>query len=114
MMLSHLAKPSAATSRESPRRTPRTSPLSLAYGSQSGGNARFGLTNLWFFRLSQCANTLHKTGTKAAGGLANYLKASWQSLDGVVGRLEADGLVVSGPDPTNEDLDDAAPAGTGR
>jgi len=57
---------------------------------------------------------LHKTETKAVGGLAHYLKASGQSLDGVVGGLEADGLVVSGPDPTNEDLDDAAPAGTGR
>jgi hypothetical protein len=44
---------------------------------------------------------LHKTETKAVGGLAHYLKASGQSLDGVVGRLEADGLVVSGPDPTD-------------
>jgi len=90
--------------------------------------ARFELANLLFFRLYQCANMLHKTGTKAVeseglttqrwavlgalsrsesvdgmavGDLARFLKVSRQSLAGVVGRLETDGLVGSEPDPTD-------------
>jgi DNA-binding MarR family transcriptional regulator len=90
--------------------------------------ARFEVANLLFFRLYQCANMLHKTGTKAVeseglttqrwavlgalsrpesadgmavGDLARYLKVSRQSLAGVVGRLEGDGLVGSEPDPAD-------------
>jgi len=82
--------------------------------------ARYELANRLFFRLYQCANMLHKTGTKAVegeglttqrwavlgalsradaadgmavGDLARYLKVSRQSLSGVIGRLEHDGLV---------------------
>lgn len=79
-----------------------------------------GLSNRLFFRLYQCANMLHKTGTKAlegqkittqqwailgalsdaraAGGiavgdLAAHLMVSRQNLTGVLSRLEAQGLV---------------------
>ncbi len=71
---------------------------------------------------------LHKTGTRAVeseglttqrwavlgalsrpetmagmsvGDLARYLEVSRQSLAGVVSRLESDGLVVAGPDPSD-------------
>ena len=94
----------------------------------SSNDTRYELANLLFFRLYQCANMLHKTGTRAVeseglttqrwavlgalsrpestqgmavGDLARYLKVSRQSLSGVVGRLEADGFVASGPDPTD-------------
>ena len=87
---------------------------------------RFDLANRLCFRLYQCANLLHKTGTRAleveglttqrwavmgalsrpevtsgmpVGDLARYLKVSRQSLAGVIGRLEDDGLVVSEQDP---------------
>ena len=79
------------------------------------------LSNRLFFRLYQCANMLHKTGTKAldphgtttqqwailgalsdhraaggipVGALAAHLMVSRQNLLGVLSRLEAQGLVV--------------------
>lgn len=79
------------------------------------------LANRLFFRLYQCANMVHKTGTRAveaygittqqwavlgalsrpaaASGmsvneLAQFLLVSRQSLSGVVGRLERDGLIL--------------------
>lgn len=88
--------------------------------------ARMELANRLFFRLYQCANMLHKTGSRAieehglttqqwavlgalsrpqaAGGmklgdLARYLMVSRQNLSGVVGRLERDGRVESAADP---------------
>lgn len=88
--------------------------------------ARMELANRLFFRLYQCANMLHKTGSRAieehglttqqwavlgalsrpqaAGGmklgdLARYLMVSRQNLAGVVGRLERDGRVESAGDP---------------
>ncbi len=92
----------------------------------AGGDlARYELANRLFFRLYQCANMLHKTGTKAVedeglttqrwavlgalsreeaaegmavGDLARYLKISRQSLSGVVGRLEQDGLIEGAAD----------------
>jgi DNA-binding MarR family transcriptional regulator len=94
-------------------------------GETSHG-ARVELSNLLLFRLYQCANMLHKTGTRAVeseglttqrwavlgalsrpeldhgmavGDLARYLKVSRQSLAGVVSRLESDGLVVGASDP---------------
>lgn len=89
-------------------------------------DARAGMANRLFFRLYQCANMLHKTGTRAVeaeglttqqwavlgalsrpeaapgmklGELARYLMVSRQNLAGVVGRLERDGRVESASDP---------------
>lgn len=83
------------------------------------------LANRVFFRLYQCANMLHKTGTraveaeglttqqwavlgalsrsKAAGGmsvgdLARYLKVSRQNLSGLLSRMERDGHIGIAPD----------------
>lgn len=88
--------------------------------------SRTDLANRLFFRLYQCANMLHKTGSRsieehglttqqwavlgalsrpqASGGmklgdLARYLMVSRQNLAGVVGRLERDGRVESAADP---------------
>jgi DNA-binding MarR family transcriptional regulator len=96
--------------------------------TSTGPGARTEMSNLLLFRLYQCANMLHKTGTRAVeseglttqrwavlgalsrpesdhgmavGDLARYLKVSRQSLAGVVGRLESDGLLVAAPDPTD-------------
>ncbi len=87
---------------------------------------RGDLANRLFFRLYQCANMLHKTGSRALedegmttqqwavlgalsrqqaeagmklGDLARYLMVSRQNLAGVVGRLERDGRVESADDP---------------
>ena len=84
------------------------------------------LANRIFFRLYQCANMLHKTGSRAVegqglttqqwavlgalsrpgvkegmgvGALARYLMVSRQNLSGLVGRMERDGHVEQGPDP---------------
>jgi len=83
------------------------------------------LANRVFFRLYQCANMLHKTGTRAVeseglttqqwavlgalsraeagegmsvGELARYLKVSRQNLSGLLGRMERDGHVKNEPD----------------
>lgn len=87
---------------------------------------RAELANRLFFRLYQCANMLHKTGSRALeeeglttqqwavlgalsrpqadsgmklGDLARYLMVSRQNLAGVLGRLERDGRVESADDP---------------
>lgn len=87
--------------------------------------AKMQHANRLFFRLYQCANMLHKTGTRAieryglttqqwavlgalsrpaaAGGmnvgeLARYLMVSRQNLSGVLGRMERDGHLSSAPD----------------
>src|SRR3569832_1624128 len=87
---------------------------------------RAALANRLFFRLYQCANMSHKTGSRAIedeglttqqwavlgalsrpqaatgmklGELARYLKVSRQNLAGVIGRLERDGRVESASDP---------------
>ena len=79
------------------------------------------LANRLFFRLYQCANMLHKTGTRAVeaeglttqqwavlgalsreqaaagmsiGDLAKYLMVSRQNLSGLIGRMERDGHVA--------------------
>lgn len=81
--------------------------------------------NRLFFRLYQCANMLHKTGTKAVeseglttqqwavlgalsrpdtqngismGDLARFLMVSRQNLSGLISRMERDGHVRSDPD----------------
>jgi DNA-binding MarR family transcriptional regulator len=83
------------------------------------------LANRVFFRLYQCANMLHKTGTRAVeaqglttqqwavlgalsrpqaeegmsvGDLARYLMVSRQNLSGVISRMERDGHVSIAPD----------------
>jgi DNA-binding MarR family transcriptional regulator len=83
------------------------------------------LANRLFFRLYQCANMLHKTGSRAVeaeglttqqwavlgalsrekaqggmnmGDLAKYLMVSRQNLSGLIGRMERDGHVAVAPD----------------
>jgi DNA-binding MarR family transcriptional regulator len=87
--------------------------------------ARMELANRLFFRLYQCANLLHKTGTRAVESeglttqqwavlgalsrpesqagmsvneLARYLMVSRQNLSGVIGRMERDGHICVEPD----------------
>jgi DNA-binding MarR family transcriptional regulator len=82
--------------------------------------SRVDLANRIFFKLYQCANMMHKTGTRAVqdegittqqwavlgalsraeakggvsmGELASYLKVTRQTLAGLVSRMERDGLV---------------------
>jgi DNA-binding MarR family transcriptional regulator len=82
------------------------------------------LANRLFFRLYQCANMLHKTGSRAVeeeglttqqwavlgalsrdkaqggmsmGELARYLMVSRQNLSGLIGRMERDGHVAVVP-----------------
>ena len=86
---------------------------------------RMEQANRLFFRLYQCANMLHKTGTKAVeseglttqqwavlgalsrpdtqngismGDLARFLMVSRQNLSGLIGRMERDGHVAVVPD----------------
>ena len=86
---------------------------------------RFDLANRLFFRLYQCANMLHKTGSRAVedeglttqqwavlgalsreqardglsvGELARYLMVSRQNLSGVLGRMEGNGHLVGRAD----------------
>lgn len=93
--------------------------------NKSSGNARMELANRLFFRLYQCANMLHKTGSRAVeaeglttqqwavlgalsrpkaeggmsvGDLARYLMVSRQNLSGVLSRMERDGHLGSAPD----------------
>ena len=87
--------------------------------------AKIELANRLFFRLYQCANMLHKTGSRAVaaeglttqqwavlgalsrektqggmsiGDLARYLMVSRQNLSGVIGRMERDGHVCIAAD----------------
>jgi len=91
-------------------------------------DARMELANRLFFRLYQCTNMLHKTGSRAVedeglttqqwavlgalsrpqvdggmklGDLARYLMVSRQNLSGVIGRLERAGHLVSAADPAD-------------
>lgn len=91
-----------------------------------GHSARLELANRLFFRLYQCANMLHKTGSRAVeaeglttqqwavlgalsreeaqrgmsiGDLARYLMVSRQNLAGLIGRMERDGHVAIAADP---------------
>lgn len=92
----------------------------MVYPKKNTSNARMELANRLFFRLYQCANMLHKTGTRAVekeglttqqwavlgalsrtdveggmsvGDLARYLKVSRQNLSGQIGRMERDGHI---------------------
>jgi DNA-binding MarR family transcriptional regulator len=87
--------------------------------------AKIELANRLFFRLYQCANMLHKTGSRAVeaeglttqqwavlgalsreqaengmsiGDLAKYLMVSRQNLSGLIGRMERDGHLAIAPD----------------
>src|SRR4051794_26964935 len=93
--------------------------------NEHGETARMELANRVFFRLYQCANMLHKTGTRAVeaeglttqqwavlgalsrpqaeggmsvGDLARYLKVSRQNLSGLLSRMERDGHLTTAPD----------------
>lgn len=97
----------------------------MVYPNVSGNSARVELANRLFFRLYQCANMLHKTGTRAVeaeglttqqwavlgalsrpeaeggmsvGDLARYLMVSRQNLSGLISRMERDGHICSAPD----------------
>jgi len=92
----------------------------MIYPNESNNSARLELANRLFFRLYQCANMLHKTGTRAVeeeglttqqwavlgalsraeaeggmsvGDLARYLKVSRQNLSGLIGRMDRDGHI---------------------
>lgn len=93
--------------------------------SQDARETKIQLANRLFFRLYQCANMLHKTGSRAVqeeglttqqwavlgalsrpkaqngmsiGDLAEYLMVSRQNLAGLVGRMERDGHVTIAQD----------------
>lgn len=97
----------------------------MVYPDEAGVSTRMELANRLFFRLYQCANMLHKTGTRAVeaqglttqrwavlgalsrpeaqgsmsvGDLARYLMVSRQSLSGLISRMERDGHIGSAPD----------------
>jgi DNA-binding MarR family transcriptional regulator len=92
---------------------------------QTASVTKIELANRLFFRLYQCANMLHKTGSRAVeeeglttqqwavlgalsrpkiangmsvGDLARYLMVSRQNLSGVLNRMERDGHLRSMPD----------------
>ncbi len=91
-------------------------------------SAKLELANRLFFRLYQCANMLHKTGSRAVeaeglttqqwavlgalsrdeaqpgmsiGDLAKYLMVSRQNLAGLIGRMERDGHVAIAADSSD-------------
>lgn len=97
----------------------------MVYPISSEHSAKIELANRVFFRLYQCANMLHKTGTKAVeseglttqqwavlgalsrpavsgamsvGDLARYLKVSRQNLSGLLSRMERDGRIKTAAD----------------
>ena len=90
----------------------------MSNSNKSGVTAKLELANRLFFRLYQCANMLHKTGSRAVeaeglttqqwavlgalsrdkaeggmsiGDLARYLMVSRQNLSGVISRMERAG-----------------------
>ncbi|WP_315783245.1 MULTISPECIES: MarR family transcriptional regulator [unclassified Bradyrhizobium] len=96
-----------------------------AVSTESTRETKIQLANRLFFRLYQCANMLHKTGSRAVqeeglttqqwavlgalsrpkaqngmsiGDLAEYLMVSRQNLAGLVGRMERDGHVTIAQD----------------
>lgn len=98
----------------------------MVYTNKITQESRIDLANRVFFRLYQCANMLHKTGTRAVeseglttqqwavlgalsrpqasegmsiGDLARYLMVSRQNLSGLISRMERDGHIVSAHDP---------------
>jgi DNA-binding MarR family transcriptional regulator len=97
----------------------------MDYPRTADASAKMELANRLFFRLYQCANMLHKTGSRAVeeeglttqqwavlgalsrpkveggmsvGDLARYLMVSRQNLSGLLSRMERDGHVKIAPD----------------
>ena len=97
----------------------------MVYPNENAVSVRTELANRLFFRLYQCTNMLHKTGTRAVeaeglttqqwavlgalsrpeaeggmsiGDLARYLMVSRQNLAGLISRMERDGHIRSAPD----------------
>ncbi|MDR3451885.1 MAG: MarR family transcriptional regulator [Rhodoferax sp.] len=97
----------------------------MDYPNKNTSVARTELANRLFFRLYQCANMLHKTGSRAVekeglttqqwavlgalsrpeakdgmsvGNLARYLMVSRQNLSGLISRMERDGHIRTAPD----------------
>jgi DNA-binding MarR family transcriptional regulator len=97
----------------------------LANPKTTGDLVKLDMANRLFFRLYQCANMLHKTGTRAVeeeglttqqwavlgalsreeaergmsvGDLARYLMVSRQNLSGLISRMERDGHVTATAD----------------
>jgi DNA-binding MarR family transcriptional regulator len=96
--------------------------------SDAAKKLKLEMANRLFFRLYQCANMLHKTGSRAIeeeglttqqwavlgalsreeahhgmsiGELARYLMLSRQNLSGVIGRMERDGHLHTAADPND-------------
>ena len=92
--------------------------------NKNATSTRVDLANRLFFRLYQCTNMLHKTGTRAVedeglttqqwavlgalsrpeaeggmsvGDLARYLMVSRQNLSGLISRMERDGRIGTAP-----------------
>jgi DNA-binding MarR family transcriptional regulator len=101
---------------------------SMENPSNEAKKLKLEMANRLFFRLYQCANMLHKTGSRAIeaeglttqqwavlgalsrdevrdgmsiGELARYLMLSRQNLSGVIGRMERDGHLHTAPDPSD-------------
>jgi DNA-binding MarR family transcriptional regulator len=101
---------------------------SMENPSHEAKKLKLEMANRLFFRLYQCANMLHKTGSRAIeaeglttqqwavlgalsreearegmsiGELARYLMLSRQNLSGVIGRMERDGHLHTAPDPSD-------------
>jgi len=97
----------------------------MVYPNENAVSVRAELANRLFFRLYQCTNMLHKTGTRAVeaeglttqqwavlgalsrpeaeggmsvGDLARYLMVSRQNLAGLISRMERDGRICSTAD----------------
>ncbi|MBS0318648.1 MAG: MarR family transcriptional regulator [Proteobacteria bacterium] len=97
----------------------------MVYPNKKAMETKMDLANRLFFRLYQCANMLHKTGSRAVeaeglttqqwavlgalsrataeggmsiGDLAKYLMVSRQNLSGLISRMERDGHVAVAPD----------------
>lgn len=96
----------------------------MVYPNKKALETKMELANRLFFRLYQCANMLHKTGSRAVeaeglttqqwavlgalsrakaeggmsiGDLARYLMVSRQNLSGLISRMERDGHVAIAP-----------------
>lgn len=97
----------------------------MVFPKNTDDDSRMEQANRLFFRLYQCANMLHKTGTKAVeseglttqqwavlgalsrpdmregvamGDLARFLMVSRQNLSGLISRMERDGHVSCAQD----------------
>lgn len=97
----------------------------MVYPNKTPESTRTDLANRLFFRLYQCTNMLHKTGSRAVeaeglttqqwavlgalsrpavqggmsiGDLARYLMVSRQNLAGLISRMERDGHIGTAPD----------------